>query len=149
MVKANQSIFLRPLLKREKNNGKDLEQTCCLLGGSHVESDKGPVGVDRREEGVGATLLAAESLVHPQAQRVEQARQNRRPLCDVLPLCIQFCLIPAVWCQNFNIKGRYRKGLQGLGCLCLQGLAADVLSSKEGEGVDVDPVGLTLGQAAP
>lgn len=127
---------------REKIKSKDLEQTRCLLGGSQVESDEGSVGVDRREEGVGAGLLAAERLVHPQAQRVEQPCQDRRPFCDVLPLCIQFGLVPAVWCQDFNIEGRHRKRLQGLGRLGLQGLAADVLSSEETEGVNVDTVGL-------
>lgn len=89
-------------------------------------------------------MLLAESLVHPQAQRVQQLCQNRGPLCDVLPLCIQFRLVPAIWCQDFNIKGGHRKCLQGLGRLVLQGLAADILGSKEMEGVNVDAVGLNF-----
>lgn len=123
-------------------NKSDLEQSRCLLGGSQVEGDEGSVAVERREEGVGALLLAAESLVHPQAQRVQQLCQDRCPLCDVLPLCIQLQRVPAVWCQDFNIKGCHRKCLQRLGRLGLQGLTADILGGKEMEGVNVDTVGL-------
>lgn len=121
---------------------KDLEQACCLLGGSQVEGEEGSVGVDRGQEGVAALLLAAERLVHPEAQRVQQLCQNRCPLRDVLLLCVQLRWVPAVWRQDFNIKGGHRKCLKRLGRLGLQGLTADILSGKEMEGVDVDAVGL-------
>ena len=119
---------------------KDLEQACCLLGGSKVEGEEGSVGVDRGQEGVAALLLAAERLVHPEAQRVQQLCQNRRPLCDVLLRCVQLRRVPAVWRQDFNIKGGHRKCLQRLGHLGLKGLTADILSGKEMEGVNVDAV---------
>lgn len=129
-------------------NKSDLEQACSLLGGSQVEGDEGSVGVDRREEGVGALLLAAEGLVHPQAQRVQQLCQDRRPLCDVLPLRIQLRRVPAVRCQDFIIKGGHRKCLQRLGRLGLQGLTADILGRKEMEGVNIDAVGLASWEVA-
>ncbi|TNN63359.1 hypothetical protein EYF80_026461 [Liparis tanakae] len=108
------------------------------LGGPQEESDEGSVGVDRGQQGVGALLLAADRLVHPQTQRVQQRCQDRRPLCDVLPLWFQFRRIPAVWCEDLDIEGGHRKRLQRLGGLGLQGLAADILRGEEVEGVDVD-----------
>lgn len=127
---------------------KDLEWACCVLGGSQVEGDEGSVGIDRRQEGVGVLLLAAEGLVHPQTQGVQQLGQNGCPLCDVLPLWIQRRLFPNVWCQDVSFKESNRKCLQRFGHRSLQGLTADILSGKKIEGVYVDAVGLASWQVA-
>lgn len=122
---------------------KDLVWHCCLRGDPQVEGDEGTKGVDWRQENVGAWLLPAESLVQPQAQSVQQLCQDRCLRCDVMPLGVHLQLVPVIWCHDFDIKEGHRNRVQRLGRLGLQGLAADISDSKEGEGVDVDTVGLT------